>query len=195
MRTPAVSLVFACWWLFSIWNSWNHQVAVWTYSGRQSFSLFCSTLWALLLVLIFKKVKYALSCILELHCCISVLTSTLSRAACLTFDPFIFNYCKSGSMAVGGLYDLKDFHLSLARCWVLCSRSPALSAPVIVKQQPCWYVLYTFAHPHVCLNTKSFIFPFAFHFNWPSFHICQRATPLVPVLPPSHHPALLSRWP
>lgn len=69
----------------------------------------------------------------------------------------------------------------------------SLSAPVIVKQHPCSYVLYTFARPHVCLNTKSFIFPFAFHFNWPSFHICRRATPLVPVLPPSHHPAPLSR--
>lgn len=90
---------------------------------------------------------------------------------------------------------LKDFHLNPARCWFLCSCGPALSSPVRGKKQPCWYVLYTFARPHVCLSTKSFIFPFAFHFNWPSFHICQRATPLVPVLPPSHHPARLSRWP
>lgn len=43
--------------------------------------------------------------------------------------------------------------------------------------------------PHVCLSSKSFIFPLCFHFNWPSFHICQDATPLVLVpTPPLLHP-------
>lgn len=41
----------------------------------------------------------------------------------------------------------------------------------------------------MCLSTKSFIFPFCSHFNWPSFHICQDATPLV-LAPPLPAPAL-----
>lgn len=42
----------------------------------------------------------------------------------------------------------------------------------------CMTVLYRYASPHVCLNHSP-----CFHFNWPSFRICQGAIPHTPVLP------------